>query len=344
MKHYSHLATATNILWKLIEANGHDPNRLYQEVGINPDLLNQPGARVSSISVNRLWERASELIEDPCFGLKASKYWHPSYFHALGYAWLASHTLRDALNRFVRYLRIVSEKIFITLKDESDGFTLILSYKLLGLRVPAQIDMGMAMTIHICRLNFGENLKPASVNFMHDPPPCADEYLELFDAPVRFSAKRDSITFSKADVDRYLMGANPQLARLNDQVMIEYLAKLNKDDIIDRVTAAIVDMLPSGGIADEKIAESLNMSVRSLQRRLKEVGTTFRGILDMVRKDLAATYVRDPEIELAEIAFLLGFSEQSAFSRAFRRWTGTSPSEARKSGKTNQRPPVKLGV
>ncbi len=333
MMHYSHLATATNILWKLIEANGHDPGGLYQEVGIDPGLLNKPGARVPSTLVNQLWERASELIDDPCFGLKASKYWHPSYFHALGYAWLASHSLRDALNRFVRYLRIVSEKIFITLKDERDGFTLILSYKILGMRVPAQIDMGMAMTIHICRLNFGEDLKPVAVHIMHTPPPCADKYLELFGAPVQFSAKRDSITFARSDVDKYLAGANPQLARLNDQVMIEYLAKLNKDDIIDRVTAAVVDMLPSGGVADEKIAESLNMSVRSLQRRLKEVGTTFRTILDMVRKDLATTYVRDPEIELAEVAFLLGFSEQSAFSRAFRRWTGTSPSEARKSGK-----------
>lgn len=334
MTHYSHLATATNVLWKLIEANGHDPDGLYREVGINPDLLNQPGSRVPYLLVNQLWEKASELIDDPCFGLKAYKYWHPSYFHALGYAWLASHTLRDALNRFVRYLRIVSEKIFLELEEAPGELTLHLSYKLLGMRVPAQIDMGMAMTIHICRLNFGDDLEPVAVNFMHDKPPCAGEYDALFRSPVRFAADRDSITFSAEDVDRYLIGANPQLARLNDQVMIEYLAKLNKDDIIDRVTAAIVDMLPSGGVADDKIAESLNMSVRSLQRRLKEVGTTFRTILDMVRKDLATTYVCDPEIELAEVAFLLGFSEQSAFSRAFKRWTGTSPSEARKSGKT----------
>ena len=334
MQHYSHLATATNILWKLIEANGHEPDGLYREVGINPDLLNQPGSRVPYLLVNQLWGKATEIINDPCFGLKAYKYWHPSYFHALGYAWLASHTLRDALNRFVRYLRIVSEKIFLELEEGPDALTLILSHKILGMRVPAQIDMGMAMSIHICRLNFGENLKPVAVNFMHDEPPCAEEYYALFRSPVRFSADRDCITFATADVDKYLVGANPQLARLNDQVMIEYLGKLNKDDIIDRVTAAVVDMLPSGGVADENIAESLNMSVRSLQRRLKEVGTTFRTILDMVRKDLAATYVRDPEIELAEIAFLLGFSEQSAFSRAFRRWTGTSLSEARKSGKT----------
>lgn len=332
MQHYSHLATATNILWKLIEAYGHDPEALYFDVGIDPDLLNKPGARIPYTLVNELWAKATEIIDDPCFGLMAYKYWHPSYFHALGYAWLASHTLRDALNRFVRYLRIVSEKIFLKLEEGPDGLTLVLSYELLGMRVPAQIDMGMAMSIHICRLNFGEDLKPVVVNFMHPEPPCAEKYFELFKTPVRFSADRDSMTYSFADVDRYLMGANPQLARLNDQVMIEYLGKLKKDDIIDRVTAAIIDMLPSGGIADEKVAETLNMSVRSLQRRLKEVGSTFRTLLEAVRKDLAATYVRDPDIELVEVAFLLGFSDQSAFSRAFKRWAGKSPSEARKSG------------
>ena len=332
MQHYSHLATATNILWKLIEANGHDPEALYRNVGIDPDLLNKPGARIPYTLVNRLWAEATEIIDDPCFGLKAAKYWHPSYFHALGYAWLASHTLRDALNRFVRYLRIVSEKIFLTLVDEPDGFTLISSYEVLGMRVPAQIDMGMAMSIHICRLNFGENLNPVTVNIMHAAPSCAQEYQALFKVPVQFSADRDSMTFSYADVDKYLIGANSQLARLNDQVMVDYLGKLNKDDIIDRVTSVIVDILPSGGVVDEKVAETLHMSVRSLQRRLKEVGTTFRTLLETVRKDLASTYVHDLDVELAEVAFLLGFSDQSSFSRAFRRWTGHSPSEARKSG------------
>ena len=96
MLRYSELATATNILWKLIEANGHDPEVLYPDVGIEPDLLNKPGARIPYPLVDRVWAKAAEIIDDPCFGLKASNYWHPSYFHALGYAWLASHTLREA--------------------------------------------------------------------------------------------------------------------------------------------------------------------------------------------------------------------------------------------------------
>jgi AraC-like DNA-binding protein len=332
LKHYSHLATATNILWKLIEANGHDPGALFRDAGINPNLLNKPGTRVPYASVNKIWAKAAGIVDDPCFGLKVDKFWHPSYLHALGYAWLASHTLREALARFVRYLRIVSEKGFLELKEGPDGFSLVFSLELLGMRIPAQVDMAMAMGLHMCRLNFGENLNPIAVKFVHPEPDCSGEYLALFKAPVQFSADNDSMTLSPADVDKYLMGANPQLAGLNDQVMIEYLGKLEKDDIIDRVTAAIIDMLPSGGVADEKVAAQLNMSVRSLQRRLKEVGTTFRTLLETVRKDLAATYVCDPDIELVEVAFLLGFSDQSAFSRAFKRWTGKSPSEARKSG------------
>ncbi len=330
--HYSHLATATNILWKLIEANGQDPAALYRAAGIDPDLLNKPGARVPDASVDEIWEKAADIIDDPCFGLQAPKYWHPSYLHALGYAWLASHTLREALNRFVRYLRVISEKRFLRLEENSDGIAIIFSFDILGMRVPAEIDMGMAIIIHMCRLNYGEDLKPLAVQLVHAKPLCAKEYYDLFKAPVQFSADRDCLLLSLADVDKYLIGANPQLARLNDQVMIEYLGKLDDKNIVDRVTAVIIDLLPSGGVTDKIVAEQLNMSMRSLQRRLQEVETSFRTLLEAVRKNLASTYVRDPEIELVEVAYLLGFSDQSAFSRAFKRWTGHTPSEARKSG------------
>ena len=163
---------------------------------------------------------------------------------------------------------------------------MIFSFELLGMRIPAQVDMGMAMALHVCRLNYRDDLKPVAVKFVHAEPTCAEEYFALFRVPVQFSAARDSITFSLADVDKYLIGANPQLARLNDQVMIEYLGKLDKENIVDRVTAVIIDMIPSGSVVDEKVAEQLNMSVRSFQRRLKEVDTTFRTLLEAVRRDI----------------------------------------------------------
>jgi len=117
---------------------------------------------------------------------------------------------------------------------------------------------------------------------------------------------------------------------MHDQLNVDYLGRLREGNLVHRVKAGIIDALPSGPVANEKVARDLGLSVRSLQRRLAEAGTSFRDLLDTSRQEMALSYIREPEIELAEIAFLLGFSDQSAFSRAFKRWTGNTPNEVRK--------------
>jgi AraC-like DNA-binding protein len=115
-----------------------------------------------------------------------------------------------------------------------------------------------------------------------------------------------------------------------DQYIIRYLAELDKNNIVQRVKGAIIDMLPSGGVCDEKVAQQLNMSTRSLQRKLQDVSTTFSKLLDEVRQEIAEHYIHDPTVSLTEIAFILGYSEYSSFWRAYKRWTQTSPSAIRK--------------
>ena len=112
--------------------------------------------------------------------------------------------------------------------------------------------------------------------------------------------------------------------------MINYLARLDKDDIIQRVKVAIIDQLPSGNVTEDTVAEAIFISKRSLQRKLNEKGTTFKTILTDVRQDLALKYIHDRKLTLTEISFMLGFSEMSSFSRAFKRWTGESPKEFRR--------------
>jgi AraC-like DNA-binding protein len=131
-------------------------------------------------------------------------------------------------------------------------------------------------------------------------------------------------------IDTPLGGYNPEIARIHDQIIIRYLADMNKDDIVERAKGAIIKLLPSGKVTDEKVAQELFMSVRSLQRNLHQRDTTFGQLLDAVRQDLANEYVRDRSISLTEVAFILGFSEQSVFSKAFKRWTGRTPSDMRK--------------
>ncbi|MEJ2177032.1 MAG: helix-turn-helix transcriptional regulator, partial [Gammaproteobacteria bacterium] len=125
--------------------------------------------------------------------------------------------------------------------------------------------------------------------------------------------------------------ANPLMSQLNDNEMIKYLAKLNADDIIQRTKAEIIKHLPDGRASDNIIADSLHMSSRTLQRKLNENGTTFKKLLTDVRKELAMKYIQNRQITLTELSLQLGFSEVSAFSRAFKQWTGNAPRYYRQS-------------
>ena len=125
------------------------------------------------------------------------------------------------------------------------------------------------------------------------------------------------------------------MAVLNDQVVTRRLALIDRDDIIARVQSALMDQLSNGHVSDDSVAESLHMSVRTMHRKLAEVDTSFRTLLVDMRRNLAELYILDNSLTLTEISLLLGFSEPSSFSRAFKSWTGTAPSEARQANLTD---------
>jgi AraC-like DNA-binding protein len=282
-------------------------------------------------SIKNLWQKASEAINDPCFGLKAGELWHPSNFSALGYAMLASHTIRTALERMERYYRVISDEKIMELKDTEDGLTLILVFSNILHDIPDRNIALLAVILSICRINYAENLAPVSVTFTSPEPSCSAKFFEFFKCPVFFDAAANSLTLSFKSVDEILPSSNPKLAELNDQIMIEYLAELDRDNLAQRVKAAILKQLPSGKVTDESVSRDLYMSARKLQRQLENAGTTFYTLLNETREDLAKKYLRDQDTSITEIAYLMGFSENSAFSRAFKRWVGVSPSQYRKS-------------
>ena len=316
-------------VWNILESYGIDPEILFREIGMNPELMKRPGGRYRLDSIDNLWRKASKIIDDPCFGLKAAEFWHPSNFGALGYAMLASNTLRTALERVDRYHRFLSDERFIKLNETEEGLTYTLIFSHEKLDIPARSDAILAVTMSMCRMNYIEDLAPVSVTLTHPKPSCSAKFYEYFRSPVVFEAPANSLTLPIEAVDKSLPGSNPQLAELNDQVMIEYLAQLDQDQITEKVKAVIVDQLPSGNVTDENAAQALYMSSRNLQRQLQSAGTTFNTLLNEIRQDLAQKYLRDQDTSMTEIAFLLGFSESSAFSRAFKRWIGVSPTQYR---------------
>jgi len=323
----THLLTPADILWNILEDYGHDAESIFLGEGIDREMILKPGVRITQERVDSLWSKVNELIDDPCFGLRGVKFWHPSHFNALGYAWLASGTLREALNRGARYIHIIGEDRKHRLEDTAEGLTVTLSH---SLKLPAHMDLSMSILMSMCRLNCGADLNPVNVNFIHSKPACAREYDSYFNAPVKFNADTDCLTLPADAVDKRLPIGNPQLAKIHDQYIINYLAGLDKDNIVERVKGAIIDMLPSGGVSHEKVAKRLNMSKRNLQRKLQTGHTTFRTMLDEVRQEFAENYVHDSTVSLMEVAFILGYSDYSSFSRAYKRWTKISPSEIRK--------------
>ena len=147
--------------------------------------------------------------------------------------------------------------------------------------------------------------------------------------PVKFGQPENSLSIRAADADRPLTGANRELLAVHEEVILRHLAHLESANLLERVRVAIVEELPSGRVTEEQVADALNMSRRTLHRRLREYSTTFRGMLGQVRQELARRYIREERYSVTEVAFSLGYADTSAFSRAFRGWFGISPTEAR---------------
>lgn len=322
----THLLSPADILWKTLEAHGFDAEDIFLKEGITYKMILRPGLRVPHAKAERIWKRVMGIIKDPCFGLHAAKIWHPSHFNALGFAWLASSSLREALGRASRYIHIVGADRELRVEDKPEGVTVTLST---SLEVPPLMDLEIAILMTACRINYGAGLNPLGVNFIHSSPPCKDDYYSYFKAPIEFNCETDSITFSRMAVDKQLPIGNPHLAEMNDHYIIRYLAEIDQNNLVNRVKGLITENLPSGKISDEDVADKLNINIRTFQRKLRAAQTNFRTILNEVRQDLAKIHIHDSATSLLEIAFILGYTEYSSFSRAYKKWNGISPGKDR---------------
>jgi len=179
------------ILWDLLEYYGKDPEPVFCQEGITREMILQNNALISQTVKDNLWLRVSQMIEDRCFGLKAGGLWHPSYLNALGYAWLASATLREALERLKRYLHFISNIAVLHLQETTEGFAACLNFNPVSIYIPARTDLFFAILISMCRVNYGHTLNPVSVHFKHEAPSCSSEFFSYFKSPVTFGAEKN---------------------------------------------------------------------------------------------------------------------------------------------------------
>jgi AraC-like DNA-binding protein len=320
------LAVSTVPLREALQGYGIDFDPLARRAGLDPALMARPNARYPTASIQKLWELAALECGDSLLGFKVGAVTRPGVFHALGLGIASSTNVLAALKRIERYSSIVSTNGRLVVV-EHDGMVGIESRRgdLTILPTTHCVD---AMVVALCRLLeqcAGPSAVPARVVFMRPRTAPAKAYRQLLKCPVEFDGEHIAILFDAESAARPVLSGNAELAAEADRLAERYVAELSSDPTIARVRNLLLRAIQSGQVDQDGIARSLNQSPSTLQRRLRKAGTSYQGLLDSTRRDLALDYLQQGRHSLADIAFLVGFSDQANFTRAFRRWTGKSP-------------------
>ncbi len=327
------LNTWANALVRTLQARGCDADDLLRRAGLDPGMLKDPNGRVPVRNMARLWALAVRETGDPCLGLKAAAFVQPATFHGLGMALLASQNLGDALQRSARFSRIVSSAADVFIERVPQGVKQVMRWRAEVPVVEEAIDLIMASTLKMGILLLAldpQAPRPVELRLRRAATPAMRaEFDAYFRCPIWFEAEENSLLVPQDWIERPLPMANPQLARQNDLVVMDYLSRFDGARLAEKVRVELISRLPAGEPPRGEVAAALLLSEKTLQRRLRDEDTSYQQVLDELRRDLAQQYLREAPVSVCEVTFRLGFSDQSSFTRAFRRWTGLTPGEFR---------------
>ena len=309
---------------------GHDPTPILKSIGVDEATLSDPDARVPmSVGIGFL-AGAVEHTGDLNLGLHLAQRVDPRSFEVHFYAMLSSATLGAAYECLCRYQRLIHETSRVELTIDKEQ--VVLRHHLLGkLPVPRQTaEFIVTSWVRVGRLITGVDWAPLEVRFAHSAPPDSKEHRDFFRASVLFSRAENALVLPAPLLETPCTRADAALAAVMDGYAADRLLRAPRaNSLADRVRTAIEDELRGGQPTGQRVAARLKMSVRTLNRLLAKEGTSYRTMLAVLRQALATRHLTDDEMSISEIAFLLGFSEHAAFHRAFKRWTGLTPSSFR---------------
>ncbi len=324
-----HATVATwgmRVLIGYLETRGVDVASIRRRAGLEGVDLGQPDERLAESVPRDVWELAAEATGDEAIAIHVAEIRAPAAVDVLEYAFRASPTLREALGQVVRYARVMHDRVALRLAPEGGAL------RLTGTVPPAhpinryQAEFFLATWLRLARETCSPDLVPVEARLAHSAPARVDEHRRFFACPVLFDQPDVGLLIAGADLDRTMHGADPALSALLGRQLDKLLESLPAQaSVSSRARAVVRDDLPSGNASVDRVARQLAMSVRTLSRRLEAEGTSFRELLDSVREELACAHLRNPAVEIGEIAFVLGYSESSAFHRWFKRLTGRTP-------------------
>lgn len=310
---------------------GINPQAIFRKSRIDTGKFARPGSRVPFNNMNELWKLAAEASQDVEFGIRVGSRVAPGDFYVLGHAWLASETLLGAFRRLARFVRVLSTAASsIEIRDRGDTCELIEDFanRMVQLH-PAAMDAGLAALLRMCDTVTTTQVRPRRVILPAAVGGRGVDYPSVLGCPVEFG-QIELWEFSKADVAARLNGSIPEVVTAVEAIADSYLSSLDEGPVAQEVRQLLIRLMPSARLDQDTVAQRLYRSRSTLQRQLGAEGTSYRQVLESTRQSLAEKYLRSKDYSQAEIAFMLGFADQSNFARAFRRWSGVSPGAYRK--------------
>jgi AraC-like DNA-binding protein len=297
--------------------------------GIEPAIFADPDARIPTLLARAMLLEWLDRTNDPALGLHAGERIESADFGVIHHAVRNSPDLRRALLGMARYIRLLDDNVECVLV-EADERCLWEYHNLVPSPLDAVNDFQVAAGLRSIRAILGFRVAPLEVHLRHAAPTSEREYARFFGAPVRFDCEHNALVFPRVLLDRPLSLGNAELAHAFVRQAERLLEQLTQSDSIEgRVRQLLLKRLDEGNLHIAETARELHMSPATLRRRLAESGTTHSALLDETRRQIALQHVGDGRLSVGEVAFLLGFSSQSAFGKAFRRWVGSSPQEYR---------------
>jgi AraC-like DNA-binding protein len=305
---------------------GVDPDAVLRDAGVSRETLGDVNGWVPVDAMARAWTLVSERAADVDFGLHAAESLPLGVYGVLEFATLSSPNIQGALERVARYYRLMGAMSEIALEVGRDAARVVLRpvVPIEPARLRHYHEYTITFLVSRGRMLGGDAVTPSEVRFMHPAPASTAEHARILRAPVRFGHPANELVVPRAVLDIPLPSANAAASDALGRAGETMLAA-SPHDMVALARAATRTALGAGDASLESVARSMRVGARTLQRRLGERGTSYARVLDEIRRETAQRWIEQGAMSFGEIAFGLGFSEPSAFHRAFKRWTGSTP-------------------
>ncbi len=321
------------LIAKAIQSYGLNAEDIFTLAELDLEVIkNNPNIRLPVNKMATLWAIAVKQTQDEAFALRLNQFFQPSTYSATGIVIASCKTIMEGFQYSLKYFQLTTDAALHRLDIQDDTVTLLITIPPENEPVAVEaVEAFMSTLVSLSRAMMSEDFSPIAVSFKHDKSHIAAKYQAFFGCQVAFNQAEHKIIFSRADVEKPQMLANPILVATLKEWAEEYLQRYNEDLISVKVKAYILENMLKELIELENIASAFNMGLRTLQRRLKAEGCSYNDLLDECRHHMALKLIADKRFPLAEVGYLLGFSDQSGFTRAFKRWTQKSPKQYRDS-------------